>query len=159
MLTHHRKPVCLSLISTDLPVWSVTETLMTIYQQDRDRFLLMLNTPPEANFPIPKNLLHQLQSRPRILWIEISPGKVIMTMQGNVELSYRHFWQQGVYGMTRYWLPNQARQSHKPISLCNYTRSLTLKGEPTPEYLRVDYELWAQKVHMGNYILTLEIKN
>ncbi|MEC4887732.1 MAG: hypothetical protein SAL70_41435 [Scytonema sp. PMC 1070.18] len=158
MLTHHRKPVCLSLISTDLPVRSVMETLMTLYQKGRDRFLLMLTAPLEPNFPTLENLQDRAQSSPRIVWIDISPEKTIMTMQGNKQLSYRHFWQQGVYGMTRYWLPAQATQLQKSICLCNYTRSLIFKGHPVPEYLRVEYELWAQEVQLGNYILTLEIK-
>ncbi|MDB9356167.1 hypothetical protein PN486_07935, partial [Nodularia spumigena CS-587/03] len=46
MLTHHRKPVCLSLISTDLPFWSVVETAGTLYQKDTDRFHLLLTAPP-----------------------------------------------------------------------------------------------------------------
>ena len=46
MLTHHRKPVLLSLISTDLPVWSVLETAATLYQKDKDRFHLLLTAPP-----------------------------------------------------------------------------------------------------------------
>ena len=46
MLTHHRKPVCLSLISTDLPIWSVVETAGTLYQKDTDRFHLLLTAPP-----------------------------------------------------------------------------------------------------------------
>ncbi|MCC5626216.1 hypothetical protein LC574_35190, partial [Nostoc sp. CHAB 5715] len=46
MLTHHRKPVCLSLISTDLPIWSVVETAATLYQKDTDRFHLLLTAPP-----------------------------------------------------------------------------------------------------------------
>ncbi len=171
MLTHQRKPVCLSLISTDLPVQSVVETAATLYQKDSQRFHLLLNAPPlkteqEATSKNSQNALFttaqtnpRVLSSPRILWLEISPYRVIMTMQGNPHLSYRHFWEQGVYGMSRYWLPNESLQNNQPIRLRNFTRSLTLSASPLPEHLRVEYELWAGKVQLGNYILNLEIQN
>ncbi|RAM51241.1 hypothetical protein BLD44_001810 [Mastigocladus laminosus UU774] len=152
MLTHHRKPVCLSLISTDLPLWSVVETAATLYQKDRDRFHLLLTAPTVNNS---KEALSP--SSPRVLWLEISPYRVTMTMQGNAQLSYRHFWERGVYGITRYWLPNESLKPHQPIRLRNFTRSLTLNGHPLPENLRLEYELWAGKVQLGCYILNLEI--
>ncbi|MFB2768758.1 hypothetical protein ACE1AT_05615 [Pelatocladus sp. BLCC-F211] len=152
MLTHHRKPVCLSLISTDLPLWSVVETAATLYQKDRDRFHLLLTAPTVTNS---KEALNP--SSPRVLWLEISPYRVTMTMQGNAQLSYRHFWERGVYGITRYWLPNESLQPNQPIRLRNFTRNLTLNGHPLPENLRLEYELWAGKVQLGCYILNLEI--
>lgn len=173
MLTHHRKPVCLSLISTDLPVWSVVETAATLYQKDRDRFHLLLTAPSLQNceashsltqdnipFNEPANhIINHVPTSPRILWLEISPHRIIMTMQGNGQLSYRHFWEQGVYGMSRYWLPTESVQHNEPIRLRNYTRSITLDGHPLPEHLQVEYELWAGVVQLGNYILDLEVKH
>jgi hypothetical protein len=170
MLTHHRKPVCLSLISTDLPFWSVVETAGTLYQKDTDRFHLLLTAPPLITCAVGNSLnseekypqnpsKHQLPSSPRILWLEISPYRVIMTMQGNDQVSYRHFWEQGVYGISRYWLPTESLKSHHPIRLRNFTKTLSLKGQNLPETLRVEYELWAEKVRMGSYILNLEIQH
>ncbi|WP_414585037.1 hypothetical protein [Scytonema sp. PCC 10023] len=170
MLTYHRKPVCLSLISTDLPVWSVVEAAATLYQKDHERFHLLLSTPPvkncEAvdNLPCTQNTSQQqgnvqAPSTPRILWLEISPYRVIMTMQGNDQLSYRHYWEQGVYGVTRYWLPGESLQLSQAIRLRNYTRSLTVNGRPLPKHLRVEYELWTGKVQLGSYILSLEVKH
>ncbi|MBW4683737.1 MAG: hypothetical protein KME40_01295 [Komarekiella atlantica HA4396-MV6] len=170
MLTHHRKPVCLSLISTDLPVWSVVETAGTLYQKDTDRFHLLLTAPPlisceVASFQSPQDTLPQTKSgayaptSPRILWLEISPYRVIMTMQGNAQVSYRHFWEQGVYGISRFWLPAESLQPNYPIRLRNFTSSLSLIGHPLPEHLRVEYELWAEKVQLGHYVLNLEIKH
>ncbi|AKG21012.1 hypothetical protein [Calothrix sp. 336/3] len=168
MLTHHRKPVCLSLISTDLPVWSVVETAATLYQKDRDRFHLLLTAPPvkdttketvKDTTQDKKNTVTTSPNSPRVLWLEISPYRVIMTMQGNSQLSYRHFWEQGVYGISRYWLPAESIQPNQPIRLRNFTRSLTLTGHPLPEHLRLEYELWAEKVQLGSYILNLEIRN
>ncbi|ARV60406.1 hypothetical protein BZZ01_18800 [Nostocales cyanobacterium HT-58-2] len=172
MLTHHRKPVCLSLVSTDLPVWSVVETAATLYQKDRDRFHLLLSAPPVKNCEAvdespckenpalePERCNAQAPTGPRILWLEISPYRVIMTMQGNGQLSYRHFWEQGVYGISRYWLPTESLQPSEPIRLRNFTRSLTLDGHPLPEHLRVEYELWAGEVQLGSYILDLEVKH
>ncbi len=180
MLTHHRKPVLLSLISTDLPVWSVLETAATLYQKDRDRFHLLLTAPPVKSSEVANpqshedllisnkpfsGRLHQERSNthvpngPRILWLEISSYRVIMTMQGNAQLSYRHFWEQGVYGVSRYWLPTESLQPNDPIRLRNFTRNLKLNGYPLPEHLRLEYELWAGKVQLGSYILNLEIKH
>jgi len=82
-----------------------------------------------------------------------------MTMQGNDQVSYRHFWEQGVYGVSRYWLPTESLQPSDPIRLRNYTNSLTLSGQELPEHLRVEYELWAEKVQLGRYILNLEIQH
>lgn len=173
MLTHHRKPVSLSLISTDLPVWSVVEAAATLYQKDRDRFHLLLTAPPIQSYEVdtlvtrqpssidsirdPSNI--QVPSGPRILWLEISPYRVIMTMQGNSQLSYRHFWEQGVYGVSRYWLPSESLQPNEPIRLRNFTRNLKLNGHSLPEHLRVEYELWTGKIQLGCYILNLEIQH
>ncbi|MBO3463637.1 hypothetical protein, partial [Aetokthonos hydrillicola] len=149
MLTHHRKPVLLSLISTDLPVWSVLEAAATLYQKDRDRFHLLLTAPPVTSYEVDSLVSRepsshdsnhsnqeassiQVPSGPRILWLEISPYRVIMTMQGNGQLSYRHFWEQGVYGVSRYWLPSESLQPNEPIRLRNFTRNLKLNGEPLP---------------------------
>ncbi|MGB3655690.1 MAG: hypothetical protein WBA41_31390 [Rivularia sp. (in: cyanobacteria)] len=170
MLTHQRKPVCLSIISTDLPVQSVVEAAATLYQKDSQRFHLLLNAPPiktcqeaiqnpQNPFLTPAKTNPRISGSPRILWLEISPFRVIMTMQGNPHLSYRHFWEKGVYGTSRYWLPNESLQNNHPIRLRNFTRNLTLSANPLPEHLRVEYELWAGKVQLGNYILNLEIQN
>jgi hypothetical protein len=163
MLTHQRKPVCLSLVSTDLPIWSVVETSATLYQKDRLRFHLLLTEPglgveesPDAqNIASPLNASNA--SSPRLLWLEISPHRVIMTMQGNGKLSYRHFWERGVYGLSRYWLSNDSLKSNWQLRLRNFTRSLVLTGHPLPEHLRLEYDLWSEKVQLGRYILNLEI--
>ena len=161
MLTHHRKPVCLSLVSTDLPVWSTVETAATLYQKDQDRFHLLLSEPvPPEWEPESTTMGDTHPSTPnslRLLWMEISPYRVIMTTQGHGKLSYRHFWEQGVYGINRYWLQNDSLQGHDVLRLRNYTRSLKLKGHPLPQQLRLEYELWAEKVQLGRYILNLEI--
>lgn len=164
MLTQHRKSVCLSFLSTDLPIWSVVETAATLYQKDHDRFHLLLSASSvknceEVNTVCQEQQSAQASSISRLLWLEISPYRVIMTMQGNTQLSYRHFLEQGVYGTTRYWLPAESLQPNKPIRLRNFTRSLILKGHPLPEHLRVEYELWAGEVQLGNYILNLEVKH
>ncbi|MGL6283426.1 MAG: hypothetical protein ACRC2J_13575, partial [Microcoleaceae cyanobacterium] len=45
MLTYHRLPVSLSIISTDLPVFSIIETAATIYQKENNRLHILLNEP------------------------------------------------------------------------------------------------------------------
>ncbi len=58
MLTHHRRPVCLSLISTDLPILSTLETAATLYQKDLDRFHLLLHQ-GEQERPAGKMIPHR----------------------------------------------------------------------------------------------------
>ena len=154
MLKNHRQPVSLSLISTDLPISSVVETTGTLYQKDRDRFHLLLTEPALLSCdPAPQ------AATPRLVWLEISAYRVIMTMQGNGQLSYRHFWEKGVYGLSRYWLSSESLQGNEHIRLRNFTRSLHLSGDPFPEYLRLEYELWSQKVQLGNYVLSVRIQH
>jgi hypothetical protein len=161
MLTHHRKPVCLSLLSTDLAVWSVIETAATVYQKDKDRFHILLTEPAIYDIATPTSI-PEVPTLPaaktsRLLWLEISPYRAIMTMQGNGQFSYRHLWERGMYGISRFWLQGDSLGSNSQIRLRNYTRSLTLTGKPLPEHLRLEYELWSDKVQLGRYILNLEI--
>jgi hypothetical protein len=143
------------------------ETSATLYQKERDRFHLLLTAPPQNNNswnisfapPQPEAGKIYVPSSPRILWLEISPYRVIMTMQGNSQLSYRHFWEKGVYGISRYWLPNESLEPQHPIRLRNFTNSLELTGNSIPEHLRVEYELWTGKMQMGRYVLNLEVKH
>lgn len=148
-------------MSYDLPLWSVVETDATLYQKDSERFHVLLTEPliqdtfPEfSESPV---LSPSLSSTPRLLWLEISPYRVTMTMQGNGKFSYRHFWEQGVYGVSRYWLQTEAFTGSHQMRLRNFTRTLTLQGSPFPEHLRVEYELWAQQLRIGHYVMNLEI--
>jgi hypothetical protein len=80
-----------------------------------------------------------------------------MTMQGNSKFSYRHLWQKGMYGLSRYYLQGQSESLPNQIRLRNFTRDLTLVGYPLPEFLRLEYELWSEKLRLGNYVLLLKI--
>ncbi|MEC4984944.1 MAG: hypothetical protein SAJ37_08475 [Oscillatoria sp. PMC 1068.18] len=153
MLTHHRRPVCLSWLSTDLPICSTIETAATLYQKDRERFHLLLKDPQFSPSLAPTTKTDKLG----LLWLELSPYRVIMTMQGNANLGYRHFWEPGVYGISRYWLHGMDAKENGSFRLRNYTRSLSLEGRPLPESLRLEYELWSEKVRVGHYVLYLEI--
>ncbi|MEM7770715.1 MAG: hypothetical protein AAF327_09410 [Cyanobacteria bacterium P01_A01_bin.37] len=165
MLSQHRKPVCLSFMAFDLPVWSVTETAATVYQKERDQFHILLTEPAIREEPreTQKNvqdddvLTLSAMSPPRLLWIEVSPYRMTMTMQGNGRFSYRHFWEQGVYGLNRYWLQRGSGDRSEQIKLRNFTRSLSLTGTPLPEHLRLEYELWSGNLRLGHYALNLEI--
>lgn len=161
MLTQHRKPICLSLMSYDLPLWSVVETDATLYQKDQDKFHVLLTEPLVQDFPIEEGnsqpIAAPLPATPRLLWLEISPYRVIMTMQGNGQFSYRHFWEQGVYGVSRYWLQTGSLTGSYQLRLRNFTRHLTLQGNPLPKQLRIEYELWAEQLRIGHYVMNLEI--
>ncbi len=164
MLNQQRKPVSLSLMSFDLPLWSIVETSATVYQKDSNRFHILLTEPVVQSNVIDVAsdstdsdiaTLPSVQT-PRLVWLEVSSSRVIMTMQGNGRLSYRHFWERGVYGLNRYWLQDHAH-GHEQIRLRNFTRSLDLSGTPLPQSLRLEYELWSSQLQLGHYVLNLEI--
>jgi len=157
MLTHHRLPASLSIISTDLPVWSVVEAAATLYQKDADRFHLLMSDPNAQWATPPRSTPYLAGQPPQLLWLELSPYRVIMTMQGSGCFSYRHFWEQGVYGLSRYWLQGETPSGNGQLRLRNFTRSLTLQCNPLPWHLRVEYELWSDKVQLGRYVLNLEM--
>jgi hypothetical protein len=161
MLVYHHKPVSLSFISTDLPILSTLETAATVYQKDQERFHVLLNQPgicqSLTNTEAIQEVISPHLSPNQLLWLEISPYRVIMTMQGNQTSAYRHFWEQGIYGTSRYWLNNADPQETGSIRLRNFTRHLKLEGYPLPERLRIEYELWSSNLNLGHYVLHLEI--
>ncbi|MEA5511203.1 hypothetical protein VB715_15625 [Crocosphaera sp. UHCC 0190] len=157
MPTNHRRPVSLSLMSTDLPILSTIETAATLYQKDRCQFHLLLNQPEAMKSVADEEPTSALETARQLLWLELSPARVIMTLQGNGKFCYRHFWEPGIYGVSRYWLNDDSGDISNAFRLRNYTRSLKLEGDVLPEYLRLEYELWSGKVQLGNYILHLDI--
>ncbi|MDY6803930.1 MAG: hypothetical protein SXA11_08995 [Cyanobacteriota bacterium] len=162
MLTHHRKPVSLSLISTDLPVWSLVETAATLYQKDRQQFHILLHEPAIFERKVESDSTAEMaflgnSPKPRLLWLEVSPYRAIMTMQGNGQYNYRHMWEPRMYGISRYWLQSDSMGLHQQLRLRNFTRNFVLVGEPIPEGFRLEYELWSEKVQLGSYVLELEI--
>jgi hypothetical protein len=161
MLTHYRKPVSLSLISIDLPIRSFIETAATVYQKDRERFHLLLHEPDIQEVNAFDSTLATAPAstvtQPRLLWLEVSPNRAVMTMQGNGQFSYRHLWQKGVYGLSRYYLQMDSGNLPSQLRLRNFTRNFQLMGYPLPESLRLEYELWSQKVRLGRYVLNLEV--
>ena len=157
MSNNHRRPVSLSLMSTDLPILSTIETAATLYQKDRFRFHLLLNQPEVIKSVAETEPTLAVETARQLLWLELSPARAIMTLQGNGKFCYRHFWEPGIYGVSRYWLNDDKGDISNAFRLRNYTRSLQLDGDIWPEYLRVEYELWSGKVQLGNYVLHLEI--
>jgi hypothetical protein len=157
MSINHHRPVSLSLMSTDLPIHSTIETCGTLHQKDRFRFDLLLNQPEALQSVAEEETTSTVETARHMLWLEISPARVIMTLQGNGKFCYRHFWEPGIYGLSRYWLNDSSGEMANAFRLRNYTRSLQLDGDIFPEYLRIEYELWSGKVQLGNYVLNLEV--
>ena len=158
MLNQHRRQVSLSLMSFDMPVWSVTRTAATLYPNGDGQFHILLTEPVVQERALPKSLrpVKTLPRSPRLLWLELSAYRIIMTMQGNGRFSYRHFWEPGVYGKNRYWL--QSRDSEKEcIQLRNFTRSLDVTGHSVPERMRLEYELWSYNLCLGHYVMNLDV--
>jgi hypothetical protein len=135
------------------------ETVATLYQKDRDRFHLMLreNETPRSitEQPIP---LDQQYAQSRLIWLELSPSRVIMTIQGRFNMGYRHLWEEGIYGVSRYWSAKNNKENHS-FRLRNFTHHLEYEGNVRPEKVRVEYELWSDQLRIGSYVLSLEIQN
>jgi hypothetical protein len=152
MLTQSRLPVSLSLISTDLPLLSTIETSGILSQKDQQQFHLLLNQLDTPQSVIdPESIA---APRSRLLWLEISPSRAVMTIQGTGKFACRHFWEKGIYGKSRYWLNDEASST---FCLQNFTRNLQLSSNYLPRSLRIDYELWAGRLQLGHYVLHLEI--
>ncbi len=134
----------------------MVNTAATLDRKDHERFNLLITEPPllkerSTQVPAAKN--------PCLLWLEISPYRVIMTRQASGQLNYRHFWEQGVYGISLYWLNSEFLRNSEQMRLRNFTRRLALVGRPFPQQLRIEYELWSEKLQLGHYILNLEISH
>lgn len=162
MQTDRRKIVYLSFISTDLPLWNIIEAKASLYQKEQDKFHLLLNQQNLPHSPDSRN--HEATSeesncKKGLLWLEISPYRVMLTMQSNSRFSYHHFWEKGVYGISRYWLNSNTSEESSSFRLRNYTRYLTLDCNPFPKSLQVEYELWSAKLKLGSYMLHLDINN
>ena len=156
MLVNRYQTVHLSFISTDLPIWQVIEAQASLYQKDQERFHLLLNQQNLPHSVIPAS--DQEKSKQGLFWLEISPYRVMMTMQSNARLSYRHFWEQGIYGVSRYCLNTDPDQPSQSIRFRNFTRYLKVENNPFPKNVRIEYEMWSARVHLGSYILHLEIE-
>ena len=164
MLTQLRKSIYFSFSSNDdtFPI-SEIETVGTLYQKDRDRYHLVLVEPLVTEW----NDITQLQHTssvtsvptPRLLWLEFSPYRVTLTMQGNGHLSYRHIFEPGVFGVSRFWLQDESFPPGGQLRLRNFTRLLHLKGNPLPRLLLLEYELWSEQLKLGEFCLNLEIQD
>jgi hypothetical protein len=156
MLTHFRRNVSLSMASTDMPVWSTIETTATLYQPEHDRYHLLI-TEPHVSEPAIFGIMQP--DEVRLIWMELSSNQVVMTMQGNGNLSYRHFWETGKSGVNRYWIHQEPAADRHQLQLRNFTHSIELLNESFPNELHLDYELWSAHTRMGRYVMHLEIGN
>ncbi|MDX2245055.1 MAG: hypothetical protein NW224_30630 [Leptolyngbyaceae cyanobacterium bins.302] len=162
MLTQLRRPVRLSFNSTDSLICSDVETVGTLYQKNDDRYHLVFTEPLVTEWDgLFQDYNHSNSDSvptPRLLWLEFSPFRVTMTMQGNGQFGYRHLFEPGVFGTSRYWLQGALGGSEQ-LQFRNFTRNLHVKGNPLPCYLLLEYELWAQQLKLGDYHLSIEISH
>ncbi len=164
MLTQLRCPIRLTFSSTDLLLTAETETVGTLYPKEDERFHLVMTEPLVIEstevLAIPDTAIATPNvPTPRLLWLDFSPYRVSMTMQGNGQFSYRHLFEPGVFGLSRYWLQDGTIDCDRQFRLRNFTRSLCVKGNPLPIFLLLNYELWAGDLLLGEYNLTLEIQH
>ena len=156
MLVNRYQTVYLSFISTDLPLWDVIKAKASLYQRDRDRFHLLLD---RQDLPLSVDPHDQEESSQGLFWLEITPYRVMMTMQGNNRFSYRHYWEKGIYGASRYCLNTDSDRPGKSLRFRNFTRYLRVEQDTFPKNVRIEYEMWSQQVQLGTYILHLDIEN
>jgi hypothetical protein len=154
MLVNRHQTVYLSFISTDLPVWNVIEATASLYQKEQDRFHLLLH---QQNLPHSVSVGEQDKSNQGLFWLEITPYRVILTMQSNHRLSYRHFWEKGIYGVSRYCLNPNSDEPSKSLRFSNFTRYLKVEQDIYPRNVRIEYEMWSDQLQLGSYILHLEL--
>jgi hypothetical protein len=187
MLPQLRRPVCLTLSALNQEFSTRVETFATVYQKAADRFHLVLTEPliwDRTTQPEASPMLGGIAiATTRLLWLEMSPQRATLTMQGNGPFSYRHCWEHHALGSSRFWLhdpspppasptpPPAARREPTPylaegpklapgyrLSLRNYTHSLIGRWQAEwPLQLRVDYELYAADLAMGHYCFNLEM--
>ena len=156
MLINRDRAVYLSFMSMDFPVWNIIEATASLYQKDRERFHLLLE---QQNLPISTSEGDRHKFNHGLFWIEISPYRVILTMQGNNNLSYRHFWEKGIYGVSRYCSNNNVDEPSKSLRFSNFTRYLKVEQDVDnfPKSVRIEYEMWSEKDRLGSYFLHLDI--
>ena len=154
MLINRYQTVSLSFISTDLPVWNVIEATASLYQKDRERFHLLLN---QQHLPHSVSADGKNQFNQGLFWLEITPYRVILTMQSNNKLSYRHFWETGIYGVSRYCLNSTGDQASQSLRFKNFTRYLKVEQDDYPTNVRIEYEMWSDQLKLGSYILHLDL--
>ena len=154
MLINRHQIVYLSFISTDLPVWNTIEAAASLYQKSAEKFHLLLN---QQN--LPQSIFSDDQEKfdRGLFWLEITPYRVMLTMQSNNKLSYRHFWEKGIYGVSRYCFNGNLDEPSKSIRFSNFTRHLKVEQDVYPKNVRIEYEMWSEKVQLGSYILHLDL--
>jgi hypothetical protein len=154
---HTTVTVNLSSISNDSPFGNTIETKASMWQKDAERFHLLLNQQQ-----LPQSIATQGEAKTDalqwgIFWLDISPYQVTMTMQSDGGLSYRHFWERGIYSMSKYCLNTESNLPSQSLILRNFTRSLIVKSDSCPRLVLIEYEIWSVQLHLGSYILQLEI--
>jgi hypothetical protein len=157
MLTEQRRTVLLSLTSPSLAIDCELEAIATLVQNDATHFHLLLPEAVVQDF-CPIRETNPYSPTVRLLWLELSPYRVTMTMQGAGHFSYRHTWSRGLYGSSQYWLHSDPAHLNDVLQLRNFTRTLILERHPLPTHLYIDYELWAGPQKLGHYVLNLEIE-
>ena len=157
------KSVSLLFTAIDLPLWSALDTTATLYQKEQEQFHLLMTEPVVCDREVPDHekaiATTSILTTPRLLWLDFSPYRATLTMQGNGNLSYRHHWERGLYGLSRFSLHSNTLRQNRPLCLRNFTRDLSFRGYPHPTELRVEYELWSEHSQIGLYVLSLEIRD
>jgi len=90
--------------------------------------------------------------------VDFSPYRATVTMQGSSRFSYRHRFEPGVFGLSRYCLQDEQSALTQEFLLRNFTRNLHMKGHPYPQFLLLEYDLWTDRMPLGRYLLQVEVQ-
>jgi uncharacterized beta-barrel protein YwiB (DUF1934 family) len=144
MLSRRSAPVALSWTALDL-FWDASAAgVGTIYDRGAEQFHLLLHEDSVNS------------SGSRLLWLEVLPERLTLTMQGDGQSHFRHLFKPGATGSSHFWVGEQR------LDVANFTRSLGIDYQPgsrrAPRRVQVIYELWLAHQRLGVYELDAKIE-
>ncbi|MEN9205177.1 MAG: hypothetical protein Q6J68_03890 [Thermostichales cyanobacterium SZTDM-1c_bins_54] len=143
MLSRRSAPVALCWSALDLAWDASAAGVATIYDRGAQQFHVLLHE-ESVN-----------QGGSRLLWLEVLPDRLTLTMQGDGQSHFRHLLRPGATGSSHFWVGEQR------LDVANFTRSLLIDypspARRLPCRVEVVYELWLAHQRLGVYQLDARI--
>jgi len=143
MLSRRSAPVALSWSALDLPWDASAAGVGTIYDRGSQQFHLLLHEEAVNT------------SGSRLLWLEVLPQRLTLTMQGDGQSHFRHLFKPGATGSSHFWVGEQR------LDVANFTRALRIdyasRTSKIPRQVYLEYELWLSHQRLGVYHLDAKI--
>ncbi|MEO1131767.1 MAG: hypothetical protein AAFX40_03570 [Cyanobacteria bacterium J06639_1] len=152
MLVRLKAPVTLSWSNDSTVLHSLEAAAGTLYRRRPGHFNLVLAEPA----------VNTHATTPRLLWLNIAPQGLTITMQGDGACSYRHALKLHQASTSTYWLQGMGK-----LQFCNYTSDLVVQYRampqssdrllPVPINVRAQYKLRTGKDQFSHYCIDLAI--